>query len=214
MQGHIDLFPTPIAKYHRADNEDLRLKFLSLLDQYPKDQVYCETAGLVHFYQEGDLDLKQHDQFNDLHQWILSSVKDYAEKFYGIIETEFLDLNVWINANVGGFQHPHNHSNSLFSATYYIQLDNDIHSGLDFYNPRTPSSLFKPFIEVSGKHITDYTKDKHSVQVSQGDLLIWPSELMHGYDQAKVTVPRVSMSINFLPETVKSRVYGFKISKL
>ncbi len=214
MQNHTDLFPVPIARYHRDDHEDLRVKFLTVLDRYPKERVYCETQGLVHFFQNGDLDLRQYDEFRDLHQWILSSVQDYAEKFFGITETEFLDLNVWINANVGGFQHPHNHGNSLFSATYYIQFDPKLHSGLEFHNPRSPSSLFKPYLEVNSSKETAYSKHKHLVPVSQGDLLIWPSELMHGYDQKKVAAPRVSMSMNFLPETVKSHVYGFKISKL
>ena len=214
MKNHIDLFPVPIARYHRDDHEDLKAKFLTILDRYPKEQAYCETPGLVHFFQNGDLDLRQYPEFHDLYQWILSSVRDYATRFFGITETEFLDLNVWINANIGGFQHPHNHGNSLFSATYYIQFDSEAHSGLEFHNPRAPSSLFKPYLEVNGNEETEHSKHKHLIPVSQGDLLIWPSELMHGYDQKKVAMPRVSMSMNFLPETIKSHVYGFKISKL
>jgi uncharacterized protein (TIGR02466 family) len=214
MKNHVDLFPVPIARYHKDDHEDLRIHFLNILEQYPKEQAYCDSPGLVHFFQNGDLDLRQYPEFHDFHEWILNSVKDYAQSFFGIISTEFLDLNVWINANVGGFQHPHNHGNSLFSATYYIQLDPSIHSGLEFHNPRSPSSLFKPYIDFIGDRETEYTKHKHGLAVTQGDLLIWPSELMHGYDQQQVNVPRISMSMNFLPETVKSHVYGFKISKL
>jgi len=74
--------------------------------------------------------------------------------------------------------------------------------------------LRKAMIEVEPDISTPYVDPYRSAQVAQGDLLIWPSELMHGYIQPPVDVPRITMSMNFLPEVVKSNLYGFKISKI
>ncbi len=75
-------------------------------------------------------------------------------------------------------------------------------------------SLRRSTIDIEPDVQTAYTTPYQGVFVEQGDLLIWPSEMLHGYIQPPVEIPRVTMSMNFLPETVSSKLYGFKISKL
>jgi len=91
---------------------------------------------------------------------------------------------------------------------------NNSHSGLNFYNPRGSASLRRATIDIEPDFQTNYTSPYVPLMVEQGDLLIWPSEVMHGYVQPSVDVPRITMSMNFLPEIVNSKLYGFKISKL
>ncbi len=211
--GHVDLFPIAAAKYKRVDHEQIKQSFIKVLESYPKDKVYSDGENLLHFFNDGNFDPRQYQGLETLMDWILECVSDYAERFLGIQNRKFVDLNVWINSNKGGTQAPHVHNNSFLSATYYIQL-NKTHSGLNFYNPRSSASLRRSTIDIEPDTQTAYTTPYQSLQVDQGDLLIWPSELLHGYVQPEVDIPRVTMSMNFLPEIVNSKLYGFKISKI
>ena len=211
--GHVDLFPIPVGKYRRSDHEQIKQSFIKIFESYPKDKIYTDGEDLIHFFNDGDFDPRQYQGLENLMDWVLECVSDYAENFLGISNRTFVDLNTWINSNKGGTQDPHLHNNSFLSATYYVQL-NDTHSGLNFYNPRRSASLRKATIDIEPDFQTNYTSPYVPLMVEQGDLLIWPSEVMHGYTQPSVDVPRVTMSINFLPEIVQSRHYGFKISKL
>ncbi len=209
--GHIDLFPIAVAKYRRNDHNELRQQILKIVEKCPESNKEHTEEGFLHYYNAGNFPTEEMPEFMS---WVRSCVSDYAEKFLGISQRKFIDLNVWVNSNLGGRQNPHVHNNSLISATYYVQIDSSKHVGLDFHNPRSPASLRKAMIEIEPDVSTPYVDPYRSAQVEQGDLLIWPSEIMHSYIQPEVDVPRITMSMNFLPEIVQSNLYGFKISKI
>jgi len=209
--GHLNLFPIAVAKYRRDDHKALRQQILTIVNNCPEDNKEDTEEGFIHYYNAGNFPTGELPEFMS---WVRSCVSDYAERFLGISQREFVDLNVWVNSNSGGRQNPHVHNNSLISATYYVQIDPEKHVGLDFHNPRTPASLRKAMIEIEPDISTPYSDPFRSAQVEQGDLVIWPSEIMHGYIQPPVDVPRITMSMNFLPEVVQSKLYGFKISKI
>lgn len=213
--GHLELFPTTVAKYVYSDPEKIRETFLDIIENYPSDEVYYEEERFLHYYNKGDLSEKQHPEITEFMTWVRSCVSDYAQKFLGLQDRKFVDLNVWLNANRGGRQDAHTHNNSLLSATYYIQLDTSKHVGLNFYNPRFSVSPHKAVIDlepdVQDNH---YSMPYYPAQVSQGELLVWPSQLLHGYQQPPVEEARISVSMNFLPETVGGSLYGFKVSKI
>ena len=211
--GHADLFPTAVAKYRRADHEHLKEIILKILENYPQNEIYTEGENLVHYFNDGNFDPRQYAGLENFMDWILDCVKNYADSFLGIRDKNFIDCNVWINSNKGGAQKPHQHFNSFISATYYIQLDKE-HSGLNFYNPKNSGNLLRSAIDIPYDVQTIYTTPYQPLMVEQGDLLIWPSELIHGYDQDNVQMPRISMSMNFMPEILTSKLYGFKVSKL
>lgn len=211
--GHVDLFPIAVGKFKRNDHEQIKQSFIKIFESYPKDLIYSDGDDLIHFFNDGNFDPRRYEGLENLMDWILDCVSFYADNFLGIKNRNFIDLNVWINSNKGGVQSPHVHNNSFISATYYIQM-NQSHSGLNFYNPRNAASLRRATIDIEPDFQTIYTTPYQPLQVEQGDLLIWPSEIMHGYEQLPVDVPRITMSMNFLPETVSSKLYGFKISKL
>jgi uncharacterized protein (TIGR02466 family) len=210
--GHFDLFPTPVAKYHNTDSDALRTAVLEIISNTPKDKMSTGAGNINHYYNEGDL-IEHNPTLLDLMSWVKKCVADYAEKFFGVTGVDFIDLNVWINSNSGGVQPGHIHNNSYISATYYVQIDPTKHVGLEFYNPKSiiPRA---PLIDVSASFETFYTTNSHMMAVEQGDLLVWPSEVLHGYTQPPVDEPRITLSINFMPSVVKSNLYGFKVSKL
>jgi uncharacterized protein (TIGR02466 family) len=209
--GHLDLFPIAVAKYRWEDHDNIREQILDIVDQCPTDNKEYTEEGFLHYYNTGNFPTEEIPEFMT---WVRSCVSEYAEKFLGISQREFVDLNVWVNSNLGGRQNPHVHNNSLISVTYYVQIDSSKHVGLNFHNPRTPASLRKAMIEVDPDISTPYVDPYRPAQVEQGDLLIWPSEIMHSYIQPPVDVPRITMSMNFLPAIVQGGNYKFKVSKI
>jgi len=208
----MDLFPTPIAKYHHPDSEKLRDVILEIIKHIPKEDTIIGPGNITHYYNNGTF-MENTNELTDFMEWVKSCVSNYAEQFLGMIGLEFVDLNVWVNSTDGGLQPGHIHNNSLISATYYVQLDPVKHVGLEVYNPRTIVSR-NPLIDVNADVETPFNAKSVNLEVAQGDLLIWPSELLHGLTQPKVDVPRISLSMNFMPTVVKSHLYGFRVSKL
>jgi uncharacterized protein (TIGR02466 family) len=212
LVGHIDLFPTPVAKYQNLDHTEFKKIIIEIMESTPSDKIFKGVGNISHFYNQGDL-IEHNSKLEPFMNWVKECVKDYAIRFFGITDTEFIDLNVWINSNSGGMQPGHIHNNSYFSATYYVQLTTSKHVGLDFFNPRTAVAR-NPLIDVESSIETTYNTPSYKLSVEQGDLLIWPSECLHGYTQPEVDEPRISISMNFMPTIVKSSLYGFKVSKL
>ena len=212
--GHLELFATPVAKYHFSDHAEIKKTILNVIENADQTGIGVQRGfgNINHYYNEGDLTEKA-PELTSLIDRIRNCVADYAEQYFGIVGKEFIDLNVWINSTTGGVQPGHIHNNSLFSATYYVQNDPSKHVGLDFLSPKNLIAR-EPLIDVNQDVETPYNRRTIKMGVTEGDLLIWPSEILHGYEQPPVDVPRISLSMNFMPSVVKSHLYGFKVSKL
>jgi len=214
LLGHIALFATPVAKYHFDDHADIKQLILGVMDNAEASGLGVRKGfgNIDHYYNEGDLTEKV-PELKPLIDRIKNCVTQYAEEYYGIVGNEFIDLNVWINSTTGGVQPGHIHNNSLFSATYYVQNDPEKHVGLDFLSPKNIIPR-EPLVDVYQEVETEYNQRTVKLSVTEGDLLVWPSEILHGYEQPQTDVPRISLSMNFMPAVVKSHLYGFRVSKL
>ncbi len=212
--GHLELFATPVAKYHFEDHQEIKKTILKVIEQADEKGLGVQVGygNINHYYNDGDLSEKV-PELKSLIERIKNCVADYAEQYFGMVDKDFVDLNSWINSTTGGVQPGHIHNNSLFSATYYVQNDPTKHVGLDFLSPKNLIAR-DPLISVQEDRETLFNQRAVKLSVEEGDLLIWPSEVLHGYEQPPVDVPRISLSMNFMPSVVKSHLYGFRVSKL
>ncbi len=113
----------------------------------------------------------------------------------------------WINRyDQGDSIHQHNHPNSQLSATWYWQL------------PQESQILFhKQGLNSSTTWTQKFDRDPHNstmfsttvvrIPVSQGDLLVWPSYLIHSTPEHELAEPRYSLSLNAQPRTWGSDLY-------
>lgn len=99
----------------------------------------------------------------------------------------------WIAKTLpGGMHSEHEHPNSLFSAVMYLQTPRN--NPLNFY--RT-SDLNRDF-----RFVFDYTKPNkynrsvYSVDVKEGDVVIFPSWLMHYVDTNTSNTERIVLAFN------------------
>ena len=118
---------------------------------------------------------------------------DIFDKFIEPVLTEFRrDIghevyirNVWTQRAKKGDHHcPHNHGSSGWAAVLYADYNPDIHSATTFISPFTEFS--------SGDHM-DFTPN-----VKEGDIVFFPSQLLHYANPNTSDKERVILSFNMM----------------
>jgi uncharacterized protein (TIGR02466 family) len=180
------LFPTPVMFGHLS--RDL-------------------TIGELEFIKN----LKMRENFNNsvsidtyvLKNFELSSIKDFIEEkinlyFQEIYKpTDQLSIYItqsWVNLTTPGeSHHSHNHPNSFISGVFYINASNKV-DAIQFHNQRSmPQIHIRPTVDH------EFNSQTWSYAVETGDIVLFPSQLVHNVEQVKEhtdRTQRVSLSFN------------------
>jgi len=209
--GGIDLFPVPILKYHREDHTIIQPMIVNLLNQLKLEPNH---QGVQRYFISQDI-IDNNNEFKNFISWLEACANNYADNVLGVTGNNFINTNMWLNVNSGATETTHHHVNSIISATYYVQLDPEQHVGLNFHRPGLVLHPTAPMLKYEVDKVTPYNVNLQTLKTDQGDLLMWPSEINHGYTQPEVNFPRISLSMNFMPSVITlSKNYGFKVERL
>jgi uncharacterized protein (TIGR02466 family) len=134
----------------------------------------------------------------ELKAFIINSSNHFLINTFGITNKLFIS-NSWINSShASASQAFHTHANSLISGTYYICFDPSVHPSIIFRHPRTLCS-FSSYEDIPIIP-TRFNSPLYKPSYMQGDLLLWPSYLEHGFfassSPSQSNLPRVSLSFN------------------
>lgn len=100
----------------------------------------------------------------------------------------------WININQKGhFNYSHDHPGSLFSAVYYVNGGPD-KGALEFKTPITPHTYTISDEMVGG--FNAFTGHAMVIPPVTGDLLIFPSWLLHRVNMSQSDEDRISIALN------------------
>jgi uncharacterized protein (TIGR02466 family) len=125
----------------------------------------------------------------------------------------------WINVTSSdrAYQPMHCHANSYLSATYYINYDEEKHQPLIFDRDEEKHLLLNDLDELKDSDLGKYCKRFYTPTINEGDLLIWPSHIIHGYGSNHSSQihrsGRCSISLNYLPKRISFGGYSFSISR-
>jgi ectoine hydroxylase-related dioxygenase (phytanoyl-CoA dioxygenase family) len=105
----------------------------------------------------------------------LLNIKSFCKSCLKRITTENLYITEsWLNfSRPGEWHHLHNHTNSFISGVFYVNVIKSLHN-----------IVFSEINEI--------------VNVSKGDLLLFPSKLLHYVPKNKANDLRISLSFNTL----------------
>lgn len=160
---------------------------------------------------EKAVDIKNHiggytTYFNGENIDSIEGVAPLKEAIYGIscafgrelkyeLDYERCALRVWANVMRKGDYHPmHNHRRSIFSGTFYAQVD-DTMSPLIIKNPNNINKMHEPVI-VKPEDNTPFSASLIVIKPKVNHLHIWPSWLEYEVPQMEVGGPRVSFSFS------------------
>ena len=202
-----DIFPSPVSVYNYDKHDQIKEVIYRILSD-TKETVNTNSNSLFHYGNDMGESVLYREELEHFKNWVEESCEDYVEKVLGnYLADKMVVTESWINvANKGAFQYYHYHTNSIVSGTYYVNFDD--HVPLFFRHPNTFEGHSLPTLEMSKGDTTKYNSDAR-INVYEGGLYLWQSNLVHGYP-FNPKDDRISLSINFIPNYITSGKYGFK----
>jgi uncharacterized protein (TIGR02466 family) len=217
----IEVFPQAVGVYRMPKNgiDDVKEKSFEIIRKYEGDTEVYKTNGnsidLEHYFNSAGQDLLEEPGWEKFHEWIKDCTLHYITDTLGYKCDNVVITDCWLNkCDYAGFQFMHCHSNSFISGTYYVNFETGKHPHLGFQFPGgVPGAMHKPYLELTESKQTKYNSTGAILPNAEGDLLLWQSNLLHGYENSHGD-NRVSISFNVLPEVLDCRgTYSFKVVK-
>ena len=187
-----DLFMTPVTKYNLSDHTDDVLKWARNQDfvDLKERQVLCHNVQQIGSTNQilEDLPALKSSLLNAVRKHNDSGLA-YASNF--AISDCYLEV-----AHEGAIYAPHEHSNCLFSGTFFVSYNSSSHSYLKF--KRNVLSSMYPVMMLPFEQMTAFNLQEATVPYNQGDCLIYPSNLTHGYESNPAD-HRITLTFNVIP---------------
>jgi uncharacterized protein (TIGR02466 family) len=188
------LFPVPLYRY-RVEEPGLNDKLADEIAKRRKAEQGRENRNRLGWQSEHDFFQRNEEAHAALarifaqvtKQTILSLDKDADFNGFQVL------LNGWLNVNPpGGYNSPHQHSEAHLSGVYYVDVPkarSDAGGAIEFLSPH-PVRLLSTVIHAQ------LFSDRIRVQPTAGDLLIFPSQLVHWVHPNDSGKPRVTVAFN------------------
>jgi uncharacterized protein (TIGR02466 family) len=175
-----NLFPVTVYKDNIGKVSALQLEFV-------KQQHYTKrTTGT---YGRDQTNILEWEIFKQLKQEILKCIKFFSYEVFKY-DVEIYITHSWLNHNpVGSYHNQHIHSNSIFSGVYYINVPMGS-PNLMF------SSSIRPILEIVPREYNLVNSTSWDIPISCGDLVIFPSNLLHEVPESHQGEDRYSISFN------------------
>jgi len=199
-----ELFSIPLEVEDSVISDEERENLLSqIMDEYDKDEDY-----VVPFW-DGNVNSSCYREDSINYDALFKPIEDMYQKISkNLLPHNCKITNMWYNVYRNGYsQEIHSHNSRLgnmpitFSGIYFCKYEED-HAPVKFWNPSTiylsPLSehlvgdpLFKEDF-----YINSYCKEGISYYPKQGDLIMFPSFLMHSVPIQRIDSKRVTISFN------------------
>jgi len=190
-QNHTPLFPQGVvSQYHYSDFkiDDSVLEAV---------EVGNRINNIITSQRESKANENIFDNpnFNNIQQFCIRSLEHYFYEVENIDVEEYWISASWINfCFPTGFQEFHNHANSIYSGCFYINVDKE-QPGLTF---KRENKNQDPYFKLYNKRDNILHADEATLKVSTGDLLLFPSYMVHGHSKNTSNETRISLAFNVL----------------
>lgn len=222
---NFELFPKVVTIYsYDAEKikiiQDICEKIKEEIKEADKNyNINGMDPSLKHYYNNSNSSiLHEVKELEDFRLWTEECAKHFMTKVldYEIEDNvKILTTDSWLNVcGERSTQVKHTHHNSLISGTYYVNRKEWVHAGIEFYRPHIELmpviAQKRPWEDNSNK----YCRHIETLYPSTGDLLLWSSEMLHGYNGiTNFWEGRTSLSMNFLPEIIDNGKYSFTVKQ-
>lgn len=194
----LDLFPVVVYQSKIYNNDELKEM---MLDSIIKDS---KSLNVPKGWAAPDsLKTSWGEDIHDVLQRYKSELySSYTECFDEIFDKDY-EINVnntWFNVyEEGASQELHDHITNPnwlirpdhFSCVHFLSYDRDVHTPLQFCDPINGTRNLSPSLS------RDYVSEYATLDISEGDFLMFPCYLQHRVKPQKVSdIPRVTISFN------------------
>tara|TARA_B110000285_G_scaffold93724_1_gene107123 strand:+ start:2575 stop:3198 length:624 start_codon:yes stop_codon:yes gene_type:complete len=184
-----NLWPTPVYENNfLIDNDSI---------DYVKNIDY-ERMTTGNGFISTDRYLLQHEKLKHIKDKLDFHIDVYTKKFLDIKDNaEFYIQNSWSNKHLpDDWCQPHYHTGSLISGVYYLDVPEN--SGdLVFQRMSSHVNLFHSTINIEYNNANYINDDLQEINVKNGDILLFPSHVMHKIRPNLSNLPRYSLAFNY-----------------
>lgn len=189
------LFPLPVTKYTNPDHDKHKEDILKWMSQQDLKEKHGREAICHNVTQVGD-----NNECLTALPWIaetlINAVNQHNTNAH-LFNTNFAIQDSYLEiADVQAIYAPHEHSNCLFSLTYFVNFNPDQHCPVKWR--RNVASNFYPVMQFDSTGFTPYNMTEATFNIKEGDIVIHPSNITHGFD-ANPTGNRITLTAQIVP---------------
>ncbi|WP_124981699.1 putative 2OG-Fe(II) oxygenase [Nonlabens xiamenensis] len=188
------LFALPVGRYSMPDfptHKKQIFKWIETQDIRPEHERLAITHNVSQIGKRNTI-LEDNATLAD---FLLDKCREYNTESYNY-DLDFAISDCYLElATKGALYAPHEHSNCIYSATLLINYI-DGHSPLKFR--RAVNGSYYPVMQFPNKDYTAFNMTEATVPMNEGDLIIYPSSMTHGYEGNPYD-DRVTLTVNFIP---------------
>ena len=211
----VNILPTPVAIIPCPFHAKVKETILSEIEKQNENSLTynINSKDLKHI---GHYSVLQDDEkYGRFTNWIEQQAEYYAKEEKGDYIPETVQVtDSWYNmSDDGGKQYFHHHCNSYISGIYYVNFDREKgHVPTSFTNDSKIYTPHAPVFDIFKNKLTQHNQD-NLVFAKEGELLLFPSQIAHGYENNKGD-GRITLSMNIMPTVVSSGDYGWRCVNL
>ena len=187
----LQIFPTPllITKYEGSLVDEL--KHINTLDWIKQNSNEN--------FKSKDTYLLDHEQFKNIKNFIYESLNKFTKNVFQS-DQRLVVTQCWLNKNPKGSKHhEHVHPNSIISGVFYFRQDPKL-------PPISFSKSIQSAIKLDPKKYNNLNSETFLLPCTDGELILFPSNLKHSVPTNQGDEPRISMSFNtFSIDTLGSK---------
>jgi uncharacterized protein (TIGR02466 family) len=179
-----EIFPTLVMKFNlERDFSNDEISFI----HDTKTKVYKNYGN----YSSTNTFILNEPQMSELKKFCESSLEFYFEEFYKpLTKVKSTITQSWLNYTENNqHHHGHTHPNSLISGVFYISANKDSDRICFCRND------YKQ-ISIAEREKNDYNTDEIEFKVNSGELLLFPSNLIHKVPLKNDKDLRISLAFN------------------
>ena len=195
------IFSTPLMSFDYGKIDDDENKFISKCLETTTTNIFNYSSTETYVLDKG---------LPKIRHFIEESIRTYVETVviggkYDEYDFDFRITQSWLNKTLRNSDghHIHNHPNSFISGVFYVRVNPDV----DYIVFSRPN---QQFFQFPIKEYNIFNSYQWAVNVSEGQLLLFPSTLIHevkppkvggmiSSDDTDVYADRISLSFNVFP---------------
>jgi uncharacterized protein (TIGR02466 family) len=188
------LFPVPLYRY-RVEEPGLNDKLADEIAKRRKAEQGRENRNRLGWQSEHDFFQRKEEAHAALARIFAQVTRQTIQRLDENADFNRFQvlLNGWLNVNPpGGYNSPHQHSDAHLSGVYYVDVPkarSDAGGAIEFLSPH-PVRLLSTLIR------SQLFSDRVRIQPAAGELLIFPSQLIHWVHPNDSSKPRVTVAFN------------------
>ena len=193
------LFMQPVGRYRVTDHQKYKTQIMEYVQKLDGNELKNERPTIcVNVVQLGDHKILELPEFAELKNEIKNAVNEVNKNSlaYDLTnDTHFSDSFIELGYE-GAMYAPHEHSNVLYSGTYFVNYIPEQHSPLKFR--RNINSAHYPMLQFPQSTLNPFNQLDAVVPYEEGDIIIHPPNMQHGFEGSG-HANRITLSFNVAP---------------